>query len=172
MQKMTFKDKGSYESTPPCAHLYCSLLLCITQCLFVHFFLLCKTLFLHYYAIHYLSHRLLCRREKWSRLHWERKVTARGKNYDHLVYAYFLLYIYMCIYIWYMYAHTYLHVYIYMYTYTSIYIHTYIYICIHIYVYICMNTYIHIHIYIYIYIYTHIFIHIYTYMCIHTYVYV
>jgi len=136
---MTYKDTGSYESSPPCIIRVC---VCACACVnkgisgTVEYSHICDCIWL--VACTYVHTEALLGHEYVCSLH---------SNMHICMYTY----IHICIYT---YIHRYIYAYIHIYIYT--YIHIYIYAYINIYIY----TYIHIYIYTYIHIYIYTYIHI------------
>ena len=57
LRKMTYKDKGSYESSPPCMYMYVCVCICICICMYMY---------VHVYVYVYICicmYITLCRRE-------------------------------------------------------------------------------------------------------------
>jgi len=166
LRKMTYKDKGSYESSPPCTLYICRyrVIRCwrsaespscsFSWCVRVW----CSVC----YSVSIASRRCilgLCVMLLKTRLHFESLVVfwavvilhffwCAGKDMiPRGTYICIYMYIYICIYIYictciYMYIYMYIYIYIYIYIYTYIYMYIYLYVCIYIYISIHINIYI------------------------------
>jgi len=151
LRKTTYKDKGSYESSPACTvertfvklqccdFSLCGCSLCFhdgisSQQTLLNLLYQILPKLLHKIAIELIFEKLSCC-GYFLVFHDDKESDAASRDF----YAYIYIYIYICIYM-----------YIYIYVYKFIHIRTYIYIYMY---YIYIYKFIHIYIYIYIYMY-------------------